>query len=495
MQSDILDDITPIDMKPLFYPKTIAVIGVSKNKVSGMKFVFANTYSGYIKSGGKVFPINPKYQELYGYKVYPSLFDAEVPSIDLAIIAVPAKFVPGVVRDCGKKGVKFCVIFSSGFGESGNEEYQHELEKAVNEVKHITRFIGPNCLGIDNPYSKVSYFPNMPSAKGNISYVAMSGGTTSRLACWMVSQGQGFHNIVSIGNSVDLTASDFVNYFREDPLTDVICLYLESIPNGRRFMNALKATTVKKPVILWKGGQSDIGREATQSHTGGLAGSIEIWRAMAKQYGVVTAHHFENFADIITAFSVDFTLPRDENVCILVCGGGIAVEYTDLCARYGLKIPELTPTTQDKLADVFPDVNTNFRNPLDLGEYGYIPDYFNKALRIVAADPNISSIIFVREAERFQLFQETLGMDDMEELTVDLLSKAAREIDKPLFCCMSPNSQEIPYYEARLRFKKKLIQINIPVIDLVPNICETIKKMVAYRKYLVQKMGESPKGT
>lgn len=478
------EDLKAIDMKPLFFPKTIAVIGVSKNKVSGLKFVLANYMSGYVESGGKVFPINPKYKEIEGYKIYPSLFDPEVPDIDLAIIAVPAENVPNVVRDCGKKRVKFAIIFSSGFGESGLEDLEIELRKAVKEVNKYTRFIGPNCLGVHNPYSKVCYYPGSVICPGNVSYVSMSGGHTGRLSHWLVSQGTGVNNIVSIGNSVDLTAIDFVNYFREDPVTKVIALYLESIPDGRKFMKVLKETTKIKPIIIWKGGQTEEGQKATKSHTGGLAGSIEMWKAMAKQTGVILADHFEFFADAVTAFSVKYKLPKDEKVCILACGGGIAIEYSDLCIKNGLKIPELSEVTKKELGEVFPPVNTSFTNPVDLGEYGYIPYNFDKALRIVAKDPNISSILFVREAERFVLFQNVLGIPNMEKITIDLMNETTKLIDKPLFCSTSPNSQEVEHYTYRYTFKEKMLKIDVPVSDLIANTCRIIKEMVAYNNYL-----------
>jgi acyl-CoA synthetase (NDP forming) len=475
-------DSSYVDMTRLFYPKTIAVIGVSKNRIGGIKFVFAN--QEFVNDGGKVYPINPKYQELFGFKVYPSLFDSEIPEIDLAYISVPAKSVPDVVRECGRKKVKFAVIFSSGFGESGNLELQTKLEDAINSVKDTTRFIGPNCLGINNPYSKIHYYPGMPTAQGNISYVSMSGGNTGRLAGWMVSQGCGFANVVSIGNSIDLTPSDFINYFRNDPKTKTIALYLESIHDGRRFIEAIKKTSAVKPIVLLKGGQSEVGVQAVQSHTGGLAGSIDIWKALAKQFGVIFTDHFELFQDALTCFSIDYHLPKNENVCVLVAGGGISVEIADICIQNGLKIPELTEETQKALGKVFPPINTNFKNPVDTGEYGYVPELFAKALEIVANDPNIDTVLFVREAERFNIFQETMGRDDMKEVTIDSISKILKKVKKPMFCSTSPNGQEESAYKARYEFKINMLKENLPVIDYIPNVAKIIKQMICYDRYL-----------
>jgi len=474
------------DLRTLFYPKTIAVIGVNKNRVGGIKFVFANQ-EFVTQGGGQVYPINPKYEELYGFRVYPSLFHPEVPDIDLAYISVQADAVPELIRECGKKRVKFVVIFTSGFGESGNMELQTQLENAIKDVKPYTRIIGPNCLGINNPYSKIHYYPGMPSAPGNISYVSMSGGNTGRLASWQVSQGLGFHNIVSIGNSIDLTPADFIFHFLKDEKTKTIALYLESISDGRRFIEAVRKTTLTKPIILLKGGQSEAGIRAVHSHTGGLAGSSDIWQAISKQYGIIYTDHFELFQDAVTTFSIDYHLPKNENVCVLVAGGGISVEIADSCIKYGLQIPSLSQETQQSLANVFPSINTNFHNPVDLGEYGYVPEFFAQALEIVAKDPHIETVLFVREAERFKLFQETLSRADMEEKTVESISNVLKKVQKPMICSTSPNVQNERAYGARFQFKINMLKRNLPVIDYIPNACKIIKQMVCYYRYL-QKM-------
>ncbi|MBN2156665.1 MAG: CoA-binding protein [Candidatus Lokiarchaeota archaeon] len=475
-------DSSTVDLTPLFYPKNIAVIGVNKNRVGGIKFVFAN--QEFVEEGGNVYPINPKYEELFGFRVYPSLFHEDIPNIDLAYIAVPAEAVPDVVRDCGKKRVRFGVIFTSGFGESGNYNLQAELEQAVEEVKLHTRIIGPNCLGINNPYSKIHFYPGMPTAKGNISYVSMSGGNTSRLAAWIISQGGGFHNIVSIGNSVDLSPTDFINHFRNDKKTKTIALYLESIIDGRKFIEEVRKTTPHKPIILLKVGQSQVGMQAVRSHTGGLAGSAEIWEALSKQFGIIYTDHFELFQDAVTAFSIDYVLPKNENVCVLVAGGGISVEISDICIKNGLKIPALSEDTKKSLSKIFPSINISFQNPVDLGEYGYIPEYFAQALEIVAKDPAIETVLFVREAERFKIFTETFGRDDMEQKTIESISNVLQKVRKPMICSTSPNLQYERAYKARYQFKINMLKQNLPVIDYIPNACKIIKQMVCYQRYL-----------
>ena len=175
---------------------------------------------------------------------------------------------------------------------------------------------------------------------------------------------------------------------------------------------------------------------------------------------------------------------KSENVCILVAGGGISVEIADICIKEGLIIPELAENTKEALAKIFPSINTSFRNPIDLGEYGYIPEYFAQALEIVAKDPNVESILFVREAERFHIFSGTMGRDDMEKVTIDSISDVLKKVKKQMFCSTSPNGQEERAHKARLDFKINMLRENLPVIDYIPNACKIIKEMVNYNRYL-----------
>ncbi len=470
------------DFHSLFHPSTVAVIGVSKNLVGGIKYVMALDNSGFIKSGGKVFPINPKYQELYNYKVYPSLEHPDIPeSIDMAIIAVPAPQVPEVVRACNKR-VKFAIIFTSGFGESGEHQLQKELEKAVKEVD--TRIIGPNCLGIMQPYSKLTYYPQFPMPKpGKISYISMSGGTTARLTVMLDSEQIGFNNIVSIGNSIDVQPSELMQYFAKDGVTNCIALYIESIKNGREFFDTAKQITKKIPIILWKGGKGELGKKATVSHTGGLAGDYKIWQSMARQSGIMIADHFEYFHDLVLCATLEIKSVKSKNVGIIVAGGGIGVEFTDMAESLGLNVPELTKETQKKLAEIFQSVNTNFKNPVDLGEYGYVPEYFNKALKIIVEDPNIDSVLFVREPERFDIFSVILKIPDMVKTTIDGIVEVAKQTNKPMFCNLSPNSLNTKAYKDRHNFKIKMLEVGIPVIDYLPNMVRLVADFADYEKY------------
>lgn len=469
------------NFRSLFYPKSIVIIGASKNMIGGSKYYFALKSSGYIPHEGKVYLINPKYTSLFDERVYSSLKDPEIPKpIDLAIIAVSANHVPEVLLECNKK-VKFAVIYTSGFGEAGNEELDHQLRKVISLVD--TRVIGPNGLGVLNPYANLNIYPNWIQYKGHISYIAQSGGTMARLYLCLGPIGIGFHHVVSIGNAYDISINELISHFAEDPKTKTIALYLESITDGRNFMKLAQEITQKKPIVLWKGGQTERGIKATSSHTGGLAGSYEVWKAMCKQSGIMLADHFELFQDLVQVASIRPFCPEGLRVAILVAGGGIGVEFTDTLQKANLIIPNFEQKTIDGLSKLFPGVNTNFRNPIDVGEWGYDPRLFEKAFELVLADENVDSVVFVREPERFGLISELLGIPDAQKMTLDSLAKIAKNTEKPIFCNPSMNKDDEQSYKQRHDFQIEMIKIGIPVINYMKNLPEIIHQFYIWGQY------------
>jgi acyl-CoA synthetase (NDP forming) len=471
-----------IKFEPLFYPKTIAIIGASENKVGGIKYYFAMKSVGFFEKGGKMYLINPKLKELFGEPVFPSIDDPAIPNpIDLAIVAVPAKFVPDVIRKCHNR-VKFAVIYTSGFSESGFDDIDRDLKLAIKESN--VGVIGPNGLGIISPAGNLVIYPKIPLFEGNISYIAQSGGTATRLYIYLGYIGIGFRNVVSIGNAYGTSPQELLEYYNEDPGTKTIVLYLESVKNGRKFMETAKKITPKKPIILWKGGQTERGMKATFSHTGGLAGSFSVWQAMAKQCGIMMADHFELFADLVQVTNIRPIFPKNLNVAVVVAGGGIGVEFTDLFEKNGLKVPDLSERTQKRLGKLFPNINTNFQNPCDLGEYAYIPAMFTEAMGIILKDENIGSVVFVREPERFDIISANLNVANPQEETIMGLVDVLKSYPKPVFCNPSANADTESAFKARNDFQKQMIKAGIPVVNYITNIPKIIQQLYQYGKFL-----------
>ncbi len=478
------------DFETLFHPRSVAIVGASESPAGGSRYLLAMQSSGFTDKGGKVYLVNPKYKgkELFGVPVYGELRDPAIPKpVDIVIVSVPAKFVPQVVRDC--QGLaRFGVVFTSGFMESGNETLDKELRDAIFSGR--TRWIGPNCLGVLNTESRVAIYEELSMIPGNVSFVAQSGGHMMRSIMFLSSLGIGFNSALSIGNAYDVSPSEIIDYYSRDGKTKVVAMYVEAMKDGHRLMEIAKQVTWEMPVIIWKGGSSERGKLAAASHTAGIAGSFDVFKGACKQNGVIWADHFELFLDYIQTAAIRPKFPRNLNVGIVAAGGGIGVEMTDSFVSLGLNVPDLHPMTQERLAKLFPGINTSFKNPVDTGETGYFPDKFAAALKLVCEDPNIGSVVFVREPERFPLLGKMFGLKDPERQTIESLRTIAAESPLPMFCTPSANSDETQNFQHRHEFQVKMIQAGIPVVNFMPNIARIIKRMYDYRQYLVKRKKE-----
>ncbi|MFX1280021.1 MAG: CoA-binding protein [Promethearchaeota archaeon] len=384
-------DNIPFDF--LFNPRAVVVVGVSKGKDwGGTHYLETFEEYGYSKP---VYPVNPKYEgeEIQGYTVYGSISSLpDDPPIDLGIVAVPARNTPQVIAELGHKGILFAHIFSSGFSELGEEGKRLEEQILENaRINHI-RILGPNCMGIYNPKANIGFTHRLPRKSGSVAFISQSGGNAHRHAFGGIMMGYNFSKIISLGNQIDLDIVDFLRYFRDDPDTEVITMYVENIKRGgNEFVHLLKETTKVKPVIIWKGGKLEAGHSAVRSHTGGLAGNIKLWKSMARQTGVILVNNFNELIDMIQTTLI-LKIPRDRNCVILSGGGGPAVELTDECEANGLKVPRITEESQKKIREFIPEVNSNLSNPLEFGANGGYQNMI-KVMKILDQEPHISSII------------------------------------------------------------------------------------------------------
>jgi len=375
-------------MKEFFSPRTIAVIGASREKGKVGYEVFKNVTGGGFN--GRVFPVNPKTDHIDGHRCYPSI--SAVPGrIDLAVVVVPSRSVPRVIQECGEKGIKACVIISAGFKETGGEGAR--LEKNVVEIadKYNMRLIGPNCLGIIDTHSglNASFATHMPR-KGEIAFISQSGALCTAILDWSKAEGLGFSKFISMGNEADLCETDFLEALADDPHTKVIIGYLESIRDGQRFMRVASRISRNKPIVLIKSGGTDAGARAASSHTGSLAGSDQAYEAAFRQCGVLRARSVEELFDLGTALAFQ-PLPEGRRVAILTNAGGPGIMATDACEHAGLTLASLNRPTVDFLRANLPEAS-NFYNPVDvLGDAK--ADRYQLALDAVCKDTNVEAVI------------------------------------------------------------------------------------------------------
>jgi acetyl coenzyme A synthetase (ADP forming)-like protein len=380
-------------VRSILYPKSVAVIGASRQRGTISGELFHNIIDGCFN--GPVYPVNSNAKYVQSVKAYKSVIDC--PSeVELAIICVPAEKVLDVARDCSLKGVRSLVVISAGFAETGKEGA--ELQRRLLDICRDSgmRLVGPNCMGIVNTDSSVSlnaqFSPYKPK-EGKIGFLTQSGALGIAVIEHANKLGLGMSNFVSVGNKADISGNDLIQFWETDERTKVILLYLESFGNARKFARIAKRVTKKKPIIVVKGGRSQAGFRATQSHTGALlASSDTAVDALFRQCGVIRTDTLEEMFDL-SSFLLTQPLPASGSVAIITNAGGAGILAADACEANGLNVPELSDETQKLLRDALPR-GAAVKNPVDMIASA-LAEHYSKALQIVSQDKGIDSIIVI----------------------------------------------------------------------------------------------------
>jgi acyl-CoA synthetase (NDP forming) len=380
-----------------FNPKSVAIIGASNNKNKGGYHIIKNVTAGF---RGKIYPVNKSYTEILGLPCYPDI--ASIPdNIDLAIYFIPSKGLPHAVNECAKKGVKGIIIESGGFNEAGEEGIKLQKHALENAARAGIRLWGPNCMGFIDA-NKKHVFSFIHSAVwpdvlrgGNVGLIVQSGMLSAGFLLHALQEGvMGVSKACSIGNKCDIDESDLLEYMINDEETEVIACYLESLVDGRRFINLTKKTN--KPVIVLMGGRSVQGAKAAQSHTASLSGNYQVARGAFRQAGIIEVFDPAELTDMARAFSKKMPLHTGKGTAILTFSGGAGTITTDLMDDCGLELAKLSDKTLDSIAELFPPWNKP-DHPLDLWiaieRHGF-EKVFRQSLNVVINDPAVDSIIF-----------------------------------------------------------------------------------------------------
>jgi len=468
-----------IPFNRLFNPRAVVVVGVSKERDWGGTH-YLETFKEY-KYPEPVYPVNPKYagEEIQEYKVYPSISSLpNDPPIDLGIVAVPAKITPQIVEELGQKGVLFAHIFSSGYSELGEEGYKLEQQLLEKAKKNHIRILGPNCMGIYNPKGRMGFTHHLPLEDGSVAFISQSGGIAGRHSHVGPLNNYFFSKVISLGNQIDLDIIDFLNYFRTDPDTNVISMYIENIKRcGNDFVQLLKVTTKEKPVIIWKGGKLEAGHSAVMSHTGGLAGNIKLWRAMTHQTGAILVRNFKELIEMIQTCLI-YKIPRNLGTAIITGGGGPAVEMTDECELNGLTVPRITEKAQKMINEFVPEVNSNLTNPLEFGAHGGDENMI-KTIKVLNHEPHISSIMITNNPE----WIISRGLD-MDEFINSYANALPPDTDKNLISVNMSFAPRKETAEAMQEFRPKMIKKGIMVYESVESAAKSIYRLWSYGNYL-----------
>ncbi len=414
MPKDLVSEIDEI-----FRPRSVAVVGVS-DKVNrlGNLLLYSFVEIGF---EGKLYPINPKEETIMGFKSYPSVRDVEGP-VDLVVVSVHPNRVFEVIDECVAKGVKAIVIFSAGFSEQGEEGRKKEIELVEKARAGGVRIIGPNCMGLYSPSSKISFFPGMPKEPGSVAFLSQSGSLTNMVGFYSGVKGLRFSKMVSIGNASDLNVNDFLEYLGSDPETKVIVCYIEGVEDGRRFLKLVKDISKKKPILIWKAGESEGGIRGVSSHTGSLSGSREIWDAVIKQTGLIKIENLLELTGFITAFQNPY-LPNGNRVVVMSGPGGPAVSTADACEKAGLKLARLSEESKKKLSEIIPEFGTSASNPVDLGlTSSFDVTMYPKVTEICGMDENVDMLVEFNPVLRKEIIEGLIEAQKKVRKPIALIS-------------------------------------------------------------------------
>jgi acyl-CoA synthetase (NDP forming) len=407
-------------LDPFFRPKSIALVGAAHTDIKLGGVILKNL----LRFKGKVYPVNPKYNELMGIRAYPTGADIPGP-VDLVLIIRPASEVRAILEEFRDK-TKSVIVMSSGFAEIGETELQEEVRQAGKEMGF--RILGPNCMGVFNAHQGLDTFflprERLPRPKkGRVSVVSQSGAILSCILTAVRAANIGVSKAVGYGNAIDIDESDIYEYLMNDKETGVVVSYIESVGDGRKFVKTARALHDDKPLIVLKSGKGASGQAAAYSHTGRLAGRYEVFHSILKQFGIWEATDFDEFIDATKALSYQ-SRSGGKRILIVTNGGGSGVLAADECMRQGIEVAGLPVDRKKKLSDIFPDFY-GINNPLDLTAQVKDEDYVT-ALNELKEDYDAFLLIALP------------NVFGITERLPDLIKDVKRSLEKPLIFHIPP---------------------------------------------------------
>ncbi len=413
---------TPRSLQPIFSPKTVAVIGASEKVGSVGRTVVWNLISSPF--GGTVYPVNPKRANILGIKAYSSIKD--IPDqIDLAVIVTPAPTVPGIIEECVEAGVKGAIVISAGFKEVGPEGVKLEAQILEHARRGKMRIIGPNCLGVMNPLTGLNAtFATAAAQPGNVAFISQSGALCTSVLDWSFKEHVGFSAFVSIGSMLDVGWGDLIYHLGDDPHTNSIVIYMETIGDARSFMSAAREVALTKPIIVIKPGRTEGAARAAASHTGSLTGSDEVLEAAFRRCGVLRV---KTIGEIFSMAEVLSKQPRPTgpHLTILTNAGGPGVLAVDALITSGGKLAEISPEAMQKFNEILPP-QWSHNNPVDiLGDAS--PERYAQSLEVAAQDENSDGLLVILTPQ---------AMTDPTE-TAEALKDYAKSYEKPILASWS----------------------------------------------------------
>jgi len=471
------------DLQKAFNPRTVAIVGVSRDDLNpppgytGLKILRLLKGAGF---AGRLYPINPKATTISDTRVYPNITAVPEP-LDLVIVTVPAQGVPQVLGDCVAAGAANVHICSAGFGETGEAEGK-AIEGKLMDIasRNHLRVVGPNCLGYHVPSAKLIMYVHAGLTPGPVAFLSQSGGHAQDYVSYAPALGIHFSKVVSYGNALTMDSTDFLEYLATDAETQIICMYLEGVKDGRRLMELARQVSRTKPIIIWKGGLTPLGARAAVTHTASLAGDGRVWDAFFKQTGVVRVGSIEELADTTMTFVRLKPLLR-ARVAVVVGGGGSNVSNGDICAQEGIEVPILSGETRIGLLKLLSLTNQSLVNPIDSPATLHNPLLMTQVLETLVADPTVDLVIL-----HIAAFFRSKEMDEMVVNFKKCVADFTRQNpSKPVVVAVRGSDRVRG--EAALIIRE-LREANITTYDSLRAACRALRRFTDYHLFNAQRV-------
>jgi len=496
MTQNNVQAVKEIFMEQILNPKRICVFGANNNLLGTMGSM---QLRNIITGGGfsEIYPIHPRLERVQGFKAYKSILDVPI-TPDLAFLILPTKAVPEVMEECGQKGIKNLIITSGGFREVGSNGI--ELSNRIDAIakKYDMRFIGPNCLGVFNgwygyPAKEDAYFNTfwiyLPHKRGNISIVSQSGTIAAQTAWHTNDMGVKVGKSISVGNERNIDMVDLMGYFKDDPQTEVIGLYIEEIKRGKEFISLAKEITPKKPIVAIYAGGTNAAARSIMSHTGSIGGDDKLYRAVFKETGVISTNSISDFLYYLRTLSQaqSFnTFPMGKRVGIITDSGGPGAMMTKTAELYGLEVPEFSKPLQEELANDLPKT-ASATNPIDVTFHDNFLNMLIKFPKILMESGEVDSIIVfgiydfdeimeVIESSGSKVDEQMKKMKDLIDIgVIKPIKKLMKRYSIPVFY-----AGPIPY---RSPWMQKFSSSNIPIFSLWDQPTKCLAMLTRYSEY------------
>jgi acyl-CoA synthetase (NDP forming) len=462
------------EFEPIFYPKSIAVVGVSATSIkAGSLWVWDLRSAGF---PGPIYPVGSSGGRIGDLEILPSL--RLIPGeVDYVIVAVPRQSALELLDDCAAKNVKAVHFFTAGFSEMNAQQGRKLEEQMLEKARQgNVRIIGPNCIGVYCPEHRIPFLTGILGENGPVGFISQSGGIATKLVTTGIARHINYSKGVSFGNAIDLDASDFLQYLAADHKTRVIGAYLEGTRDGTRLFDTMKEVARAKPLVVWKGGRTEAGAQAALSHTGSLASSAAVWSAILKQAGTIEAHSLEELTDTLLVFQ-QLGHGRGTRAAIIGGladgGGGNSVAAGDACMDNGLEIPPLSFETKQKLTDLLGEVGSILHNPVDVSQAQFrgLATLF-QAIDLIVRD-TVSDVVLIQEDVEILLpIYSQKGLEEINEFFIEL----RRRQSKPIIIVLPPGSVEVE----RLQIEQRLLTASIPVFCSMERAAKAIYRLNQY---------------